>query len=433
MLVALPLFTNKKEWVLFFVAMFTIFCVNLYFEYSDYLEFKSSHRVEVKVLSHYPKINKKGKEYYVLKCKNDKVKFYTTTYKKYENLRNRYISIVIKNENISFYQYLSGFYTPSYSLKILDHIDVYSYTYDSLSSYHEDDRVKEFYGAIFLGSSISKDTRESISILGISHLVAISGFHISILVLFLYFTIKYPYRFFQQRYFPYRNMRVDIIFISLVILYWYLSFVDFVPSLLRSYIMLLIGSFFLIRYIKILSFATLLIAVVVAISLFPKMLFSIGFWFSVSGVFYIYLFLYYLKGINKFLVALLFNLWIFMAMIPIAHYYFGIFSIYQLFSPILSLLFVVFYPIAILIHTIFTDYVTIFDKLLEYLLHIEDNYIQIKTSIWFLIYYITISILSIFYKRAFILLNFTMIMFLSYLLLKYTKFEFAIKSILGTI
>jgi competence protein ComEC len=414
MLLPLPLFINKKEWALFFIAVLAIFFINLTLEYQDYKEFKSQKRVETKVLAYYPKINKNGKEYYVLKCKNDKVSFYTTTYKKFDNLINRYISIRAFNAKVEFLDYLSGFYMPSRDIKIVDIDDNYGRFYKSLIALHQDSKVQEFYSAIFIGSHISKDTRESIATLGISHLVAISGFHISILLIFIYGVLYFPYKFFQQRFFPYRNIKIDILSISIVILFFYLSFVDFIPSLLRSYAMLLIGTLFLVRYIKILSFATLLIAVVLIIALFPKMLFSIGFWFSVSGVFYIYLFLHYLHSINKYAQAIMFNFWIFMAMIPIAHYYFGIFSIYQIFSPMLSLVFVIFYPISLILHTIGISFVDIFDSSLSTLLSIKDTHVDIKTPLWFLVSYILLSIASIYSKRVFILLNIVMVSFLGY-------------------
>jgi competence protein ComEC len=421
MITSLPLFTTKKEWSIFFAVITAIFSISLFFEYLDYKEFKSSYRVETKVLAHYHKISKKGYKYYVLKCKNSHMTFYTTTYKEYENLKNRYISIIPNSTKVSFLDYLQGFYMPSKGIKILQHQDSYKKVYNSLLSLHSDRRVQEFYSAIFLGSHISKDTRESIAILGVSHLVAISGFHISILIIFIYAVLYFPYKYIQQRYFPYRNMKIDILLISICILLFYLIFVDFIPSLLRSYSMLLIGAFFLIRYIKILSFATLLIAVLSTIAIFPKMLFSVGFWFSVSGVFYIYLFIYYLKDMNKYLIAIAFNFWVFMAMAPIAHYYFGIFSIYQILSPMLTLLFSIFYPIVLLLHTVGIPYADSFDAILSMILSVQDDYIEVKTPTWLLISYIGISLASIFYLRAFILLNIFIFIFFSYLTYSYFR------------
>lgn len=418
MLVKLPLFINKREWLLFFSSIIVIFFINLSIDYYYFQDFKNSETIEVKVLAHYKKINKNNRRYYVLKCKNHSLAFYTTTWKKYDDLTNKFISLRVQNsKKISFLDYLKGFFLSTTELKVLDKEDTYYKIYKTLTSMHKYDEVNDFYSAIFMASNIDKETRKSIAILGISHLVAISGFHLSILAMFIYSVLFLPYKILQQKFFPYRNIKVDILIITLVILLLYLWFVDFVPSLLRSYVMLFIGSIFVIRYVKIFSFTTLLIAILLVIAFFPKMIFSVSFWFSASGVFYIYLFIHYFKNLNKILLTILFNFWIFMAMIPIAHFYFGIFSIYQVFSPILSMIFVIFYPLTLILHLVgFGD---IFDIFLFVFLNIKDHYIELFTPLWFLVSYVGLSIISIFSKKVFIGLNFIMLSYLGYLIYLY--------------
>jgi competence protein ComEC len=418
MLVKLPLFTNKKEWFIFFVAVFIIFGINLSIEYKNYKEFKTLKKIDVKVLAHYPKHTKYGKEYYVLKCKSENTLFYTTTWKKYEDLTNRYITLgIVSSKKVEFRDFLSGFFMLTKNLQISDYKDNYYNIYQKILAQHDKSDIQQFYSAIFIASNIDKQTREAIATLGISHLVAISGFHLSILAIFIYGVLFLPYKLLQQNFFPYRNIKIDILIITLVVLFAYLYFVDFVPSLLRSYVMLFLGSLFVIRYLNIFSFTTLLIAIVLIIVFFPKMIFSVSFWFSVSGVFYIYLFLHYFSKLNKYFLLFLFNAWIFVAMAPIAHFYFGIFSIYQFISPFLSIAFVVFYPIAFVTHIFGIG--DILDPIVNIILNATDDYILINTPIEFLVYYVSISLLSIWSKKVFILLNISMLMFICYGLFLY--------------
>lgn len=413
MITKLPLFIGKKEWGIFFVAIIIIFCINLFLEYQKFLDFKNTDRLEVKVLAHYKKINQYDKEYYVLKCKTKDVLFYTVTWKIYDDLTNKYISLHLQDTSkITFFDYLKSFFISTKKIEILDKKDTYYDVYSWLSSIHKQSDVIEFYTGMYIDSNIDKETRESISILGIAHLIAISGFNLSILSMFIYALLYYPYKFFQQRYFPYRNIKIDVALIVLFILFWYVWFLSYAPSLLRSYVMMVVGALFFMRYIDILSFTSLGIVILIITAFAPKMLFSVSFWFSVSGVFYIYLFIHYFKHLNKLLATIFFNFWIFLVMMPIIHFYFGIFSFYQFLSPILSLIFIPFYPLTIVLHII--GYGDIFDDYIYLLLNVKDDYATIMTPTWFLIIYVCLSILSIFNKKVFILLNIFMSLFLLY-------------------
>jgi len=58
--------------------------------------------------------------------------------------------------------------------------------------------------------------------------------------------------------------------------------------------------------------------------LFPSLFVSLGFWLSVSGVFYIFLLLQYSKGYHKWFITLLvIPVGIFLLMLPVVHTVFG--------------------------------------------------------------------------------------------------------------
>jgi len=108
--------------------------------------------------------------------------------------------------------------------------------------------------------------------------------------------------------------------------------------------MSMIGFFLFSRNIKIISFGTLFFTICIVLILFPHLIFSVAFWFSVSGVFYIFLFLYHFSNLSKISIFILLHFWVFVLMLPVVHFVFDVFSMYQLFSPLVSMVFILFYP-----------------------------------------------------------------------------------------
>ena len=273
-----------------------------------------------------------------------------------------------------------------------------------IKNQHKFGDLKEIFQALFFATNISKNTRAKIQKLGISHLVAISGFHLGLISAILYFILSPIYRFFQNRYFPYRNIKADLSFVIFSLLFFYMYIIDFSPSFLRSFVLSIFGFFLFSKNIKILSFATLSISVGFILILFPKLLFSISFWFSVSGVFYIFLFLKHFGNLNKIWIFILLNFWVFALMMPIVHYVFKVFTPLQLFSPFFSMLFVVFYPLELFMHII--NHGGFFDIWLEKLLNLQTSFYEVTTPLWFLITYICLSLVSIFNRWLAILVFF---------------------------
>ena len=90
--------------------------------------------------------------------------------------------------------------------------------------------------------------------------------------------------------------------------------------------MSVLGYFMFVKHIRVISFSTLFITAFTILILYPKLLFSIAFWFSLSGVFYLFLFLYHFSHISKVMQFVAINFWVFFCMLPIVHFVFDTFS-----------------------------------------------------------------------------------------------------------
>lgn len=398
---SIPLFINKKEIFYAFFTLFILFCCSLGYEYFKYKDLtkQSFYMTDAVVLNHYQKQNKKGKTYDVFKLKSDDgFTFYTISYKKREIPREADVVVKFKTNKIEFIDYLKSFFAQSIFIKqiqkskksYLEHIKSY------VSDQHKTLETQEIFSALFFSSPISKNSRDKIQKLGISHLIAISGFHLGLLSIILFFLLAPIYRLVQNRYFPYRNLKADLSFVVFLLLFFYMYIIDFSPSFLRSFVMAVFGFFLFSRHIRIISFMTLLLSICFILVLFPKLIFSISFWFSVSGVFYIFLFLKHFSHLNKIWIFILLNFWVYVAMLPIVHFIFKVFTPLQLASPILSMLFTVFYPMELFLHLIHLG--GLFDGGIEYLLNLKTSFYEITTPIWFLIPYLILSLLGIFYR-----------------------------------
>jgi len=400
------LFETRKSFLLFMSFLFLLLLFRLWFEYRAYQDFisKPFYYLHANVLSAYTK-HKKGYSYQVLKLRGEGgMVFYTTTHK-LQDLSGRYLRLqLFPSQSISFWGFLGTFYVKSRIKEIADSPNILKQTlYEKVASEHKDPMLQAFYNAIFFAASVPKELREKISMLGVSHLVALSGFHLGILWGLVYGLLLFLYRPLQQRYFPYRFSLIDMGLLTVLILGLYVWFVDAPPSLVRSYAMLLIGWSMLLMGIELLSFTLLATVVALLLVLFPSLLVSWGFWFSVAGVFYIFLLLHYTKQWNKWVLTLLvIPAGIFLLMLPVVHAVFPVTSTYQLMSPLLSLLFVPFYPLAILLHLVGMG--DMFDGGLQWLFSLPHSFAEHTLSAWILGMYVALSIAAVFYKKLFYIL-----------------------------
>ena len=359
-----PLFGSRKEFIIVVALLMGVLLFRLFLLYSDYREFlaKPFFYTNATVLMQYTK-SRNGKSYQVLKLRSrDGKVFYTTTRhtRRSRELTGKIVRVkMIPESTISFADYLGTFYIKT-KFRIIGEVkeSERSKLAEWISSQHRDQEMKRFYQAIFLAIPIDKRLREKISGLGVSHLVALSGFHLTILWGLVYGLLSLLYRPAQQRWFPYRFMLLDLGAVTLAILGYYLWFVGHPPSLLRSYVMLLVAWMALLLGIELLSFQFLGFVAMILLALFPDLAASLGFWFSIAGVFYIYLVLYWSEKSRMWLrhkwTISLFSIpvGIFVLMLPVVHMVFGMTCRWQLLSPILSLLFIPFYPLSIVLHLV---------------------------------------------------------------------------------
>jgi competence protein ComEC len=397
------LFDTDKSFIGTVLFLSLLIFIRLLFEYQSYQEFisKPFYFTHAKVLNAYEK-SKNGKRYTVLKLHSDDgFTFYTTSHKK-ENFNHKRVRLqIFPNSGIEFQDYLGTFYIKSRIKSIEEQpSDFKDKLLKKVADQHEITAMQSFYNAIFFATPVEKVLREKISLLGVSHLVALSGFHLGILWGLLYGLFLLIYRPLQQRFFPYRHALFDVGLLTMLLLGVYLWFVDFPPSLVRSYAMVLVGWAVILMGVELLSFTFLTTIVLLLILLFPSLLVSLAFWLSVSGVFYIFLLLQYTKTFNKWMITLLFiPVGIFLLMLPIVHSIFGTTSSYQLLSPLLSLLFIPFYPFGMLLHLVGMG--GVLDGVLLWLFELPEKSVENLLPLWVSGMYVALSIASIWSRKLF--------------------------------
>lgn len=395
------------------LGFFIIFLINLSIEYKKYEEliFEEIFQAKVEVLNIYDK-----KDYLILKLNAENFHFFTSIKKDIKIEKFDLLDIVFISKNISFIEYLKGFYTETLYFDKLERKENFKdKVIEKINSNHDDKMIKELFQALFLAIPISSDLRDICTNYSISHLIALSGFHLVVISFIIYWSLYFPYSYFQKRFFPFRNRKFDLIMISILLLFGYLIFTDFVPSLFRAFVMFVFGIFLLRNNLKIFSFTTLLYTFLFIVSIIPSFLFSLGFWFSITAVFYIFLYIKYFQNLNKYFSFIFFNLWIFLIFNPIVHYYFPQTSIEQMYSVFITIFFTLFYPVEIVLHLF--DIAIYFDDFIKIFLSHKIDVFEVKTSIYFLVVYVGFSFLSIIRKEFFIILNILMLIFNFYLLL----------------
>lgn len=356
----------KFRWIWqLFSAIFFIFLLNISYKYYEYKNFISkSQFITAKIVNQYKK-----KNYWVLKLKNPKIEFYTTTRDDLKDILNSNVEVGVITKKISFWNYLTKFYAPTFHLGLLEKADYKSW----IENQHKDKYITNIFEALFFGDSLYYKTRQELSTLGISHLLALSGLHLAIISGLLYLILSPIYNLIMP---PYRNRNIDLGILIFIILFSYLYFVNFPASLVRSFIMEIIAFCFAFYLRDIFSFKLLFLTAIIGIVFFPSFLTNIGFFLSLSGVFLIFLFFKYFKPtfINGVLIL---PIYLYLAMIPISHYFFGNFNEYQLFSPFVSIIFTIFYPLEIFLHLIGEG--GVLDEVIKSYLSLGDKFITFYT------------------------------------------------------
>ncbi|MDU7692922.1 MAG: ComEC/Rec2 family competence protein [Helicobacter sp.] len=432
------LFLNLKPRDIAFFSLFCalIFAINVMLHYKDFNNYTKTKNAEItgQVINQYKK-QKGNREYFVLKIKDKNSHiFYTTSYLDLKDLNNKYVQIYGRLHDCDFLGFLKSCFVQNYSLALLPNdinkndffAHIKGHIFDlknTLKNYinlqHQNTEISSFYRAIFLGDKLEPSFRNLATLTGSAHLFAISGFHLGILSFFAFLILRPFYRI-AQHYFPYRNTNFDVGFIVLFGLFFYLILLDFQASFLRAFSMALFAFIVLYSGFRLFSFGNLFVISAFLIAQDILLLTNIGFILSVCGIFYVLLFLHHvrLKRIKNSLarnviLVLLFNAMIFTNMSVIVHYFFAPFSTWQFISPLLSIAFIIFFPIMLILHIIGSG--NLFDFALAHALNLDINYSNFITPFWLLLIFVILSILSIFKRSIYILLNALSIVFLGFL------------------
>ncbi|WP_273896061.1 ComEC/Rec2 family competence protein [Helicobacter pylori] len=406
---AFELLSTPKEYLWCGVFLSLLLAINLYLEYLNYqkLDFSKPTSLSAQILLQYPK-TKDQKTYFVLKLQSKGMIFYTTIKEPLKNLQYRHAQFFGKIKSCSFLESLKSCFFQTYSFSLTRKQDFKSHARHFIDSAHSNALVGNLYRALFIGDSLNKDLRDRANALGINHLLAISGFHLGILSVSVYFLFSLFYTPLQKRYFPYRNAFYDIGVLVWVFLLGYLLLLDFLPSFFRAFLMGLLGFLACFFGVRLLSFKLLVLACCIAIALLPKLLFSVGLLLSVCGVWYIFLFLKHTEIFFKTSSFLMRSLQIislsalvFLNMLIVAHAFFPMFSPYQLFSIPLGLIFIVFFPLSLFLHAVGLG--SLLDPILNMPLTIPT--ISIPSPLWLLGVHLFLTILSARFFKVYLSMN----------------------------
>ncbi|ADV47267.1 ComEC/Rec2 family competence protein [Nitratifractor salsuginis] len=403
-----PLLEGRREWFLFFSATLLILGIHLawlHWQYRDLLA-KPFYYTWATVLKEIPHHSGK-KSYHILKLRSVKgMDFYTRSYR-HQALQGQRVRLeLFPSKRISFIDYLKG---PYISSRILEKAPASKGLKTRIARLidrqHRDKEMADFYRGIFLADPLPSALRDRIAALGVSHLVALSGFHLGIIWGMIFLLLRPLYRLLQRRWFPWRYELVDLGSLSLLLLGGYLWLTGIPPSLLRSYVMLVLGWSAVLLGVELLSFRFLLITGAIILALDPVLLVSMSFWLSMTGVFFIFLLLRYFGHLPEWIVGgVILPIGVFWLMLPVGHSLFPSVNPWQFLSPLLSLLFVPFYPLAILLHLLGAG--GILDEVLSRLftLPLDSETVEKILPSWVLWGYGVTALLSIRYRWIFLLL-----------------------------
>lgn len=382
--------------------IFFINSVISYYKYQIFID-NGEQELTAKVISSYQKMGSDGKKRQILKLQTDDFTFYTIGSKSDDLKAGDSIFLSVINLDVSFKDYLaSTFYMPSFSREKLPQKPAYSFNQKLQSliyAQHENSKIAQLYSALFLGTNIDGELRDDVSNWGVAHLIAISGYHLGVISAVCFFLLKLVFKPIYARYMPYRSYIFDFTIAVFLVLCFYFYMIGFIASFLRAFLMSVAGFYMICKKIKILNFYTLFGVILFSVALFPQLLFSVGFYFSCLGVFYIFVYLFYFAPKFSLLAnSLLLNLYVFFAMEVAVLYFFPLISLLQLSVLAINYLFGIFYPLSFLLHLF--GYGGIFDEILSKTLafRLSSNNLHISTFVFLL--YNAITLLCVKFKPA---------------------------------
>lgn len=395
---------DRKSGLLFFLILLFIASLSLsweYYRYKDFVKFDDPLAraevvdQEVRLIGDKPKTSMK------LHLENGaSVRCAMSPYLR--DLRGREVLVELQVANVSFLDYLKGFRTRGLITEVYPSLSLKERWYRLIASHHSDQRMQELYGALFVATPMSQEFQTLVGAMGLSAVLSISGYHFGILSLIAYFFLRAPYRWLQNRYFPYRHGNRDLFWIVAGLLFAYLSILEYNPAMVRSFGMIMVGYWLYDRGIKIVSFQTLLIAVGLLLAFFPRLFFSLSFWFSSFGVLSIFVFIRYYEHWKPWQIFLALNLWCYLVLLPISLAIFGTFSWWHIGSIPINLVFNLYYPSVLVLHL--TPWGDLFDSTLMRMFDMAESR-SVMLPMWVGILSIVLAVGAMWRKEAFLALG----------------------------
>lgn len=395
---------DRKSGSLFFLILLLITFLSLGWEYYHYKEFVKFDDPlvraevidqEVRLIADRPKTSIK------FRLENGaNVRCAMSPYLR--DLRGREVLVELQVAKVTFLDYLKGFRTRGLIYEVYPALSLKEQWYRRIALQHNDQSMKELYGALFVATAMSQELQALVGAMGLSAVLSISGYHFGILSLIAYFFLRTPYRLVQNRYFPYRHGNRDLFWIVGGLLFAYLLILEFNPAMVRSFGMIVVGYWLYDRGIKIVSFQTLLIAVGLLLAFFPRLFFSLSFWFSSFGVLSIFIFIRYYEHWKPWQIFLALHLWCYLVLLPISLAIFGTFSWNHMASIPINLVFNLYYPSVLLLH--WTPWGDLFDSILIKMFD-SGELRNVVIPIWIGVLSIVLALSAMRWKSAFWILG----------------------------
>ena len=266
--------------------------------------------------------------------------------------------------------------------------------------------IKNINRAILLGDNtrIKKDLKDKIRYIGLSHIFAMSGLHIGLVIAIFYFIFKKTIK----------NKRLIEVLLLVLITLYYIS-VKESPSFTRAYIMAIVYLLGKLFYEKVDLGKTLFISAIVSSLINPTVIFSVSFQLSYGAMIAIIYIFPYIRKINykklKILDYILFTITIQIFLMPITVYYFNTIQFLSVISNLILLPLASFYItvnyIALFLENFYLSFllkqiVEILYKILIYFIDFfsELPYLSVEYESKKMVYvYIVLFIIIIFYKN----------------------------------
>lgn len=394
--------------VIFWLLILTLLSSNILYSYYNYSKLKEFDyaSLDAKLISSKELRGKDGAVYFSLLFRSPQMDFRTYSNRSMKNYEGAGFEVTVSVKELSFLDMLRPPRLKPLGVEPNGKTNsLQSCFREFIASQHESEKAKEVYLNLFLNSEVSPEVESFINGYGLGAFFAISGLNVALLVGFIFLILSPTVRVFQDRYFPFANRDFWILLFSFLLLSVYAYLTDFTPSFIRAVAAAMILFFFALRGENLLSYKTLLLTTVVCLAIFPSFLFSIAFWLSFYGVFLIYLFLENNPFKNKTLTYIALSSWLFVAMLPIIHLIFSVFTKAHLLNSAFSVVFDIFYPLSLTAHIFGVGWV--FDGWIERAIESSKGLERghFLTPVWFFVIYIAVSFVAALKKGWFVVFN----------------------------